>query len=68
MDPVRHTGPGDLVETARVIKVTPDLMGIPHVRYDLMVARARQRADNVHARRTLNLDTFASHFSEPVEA
>jgi hypothetical protein len=64
----RHIGPGNLVETARVLHVGPDSMGITHVRYNVIVQKSCQRYANFEDRRTLNLDTFRTRFSEPVEA
>jgi len=64
----RHTGPGDLIETAKVLKIAPDSMGIPHVRYEFAAQRNNLTFDGLESRRTLNLDSFARYFSEPVEA
>lgn len=64
----RHCGPGQIVETAEVIHVGPDPMGITHVRYRVMVGRTRERHAKFEDRRTLNLDTFTSYFSETVDA
>ena len=64
----RHSDTGTVVETAQVIDVGPDTMGIPHVRYKVLVERSREKHTHFEAIRTLNLRTFASHFSEAVEA
>ena len=64
----RRVGPGDLVETAKVIQIQADAMGIPHVRYDLKVGKAREGKSRFEDRRTLNLATFATQFTEAVEA
>ena len=64
----RHTGPGNVIETAKVVEIETDPMGIPHVRYDLTIERNKMRMTDLDTRRTLNLRTFASRFSEPVEA
>ena len=63
----RHSGPGDLVELAKVLEVEPDAMGIPHVRYELMVERNQRRITDLDTRRTLNLQTFAARFCELVQ-
>ena len=55
------------METARVIDVGPDAMGIPHVRYEVLVEQSLVRHNHFAASRTLNLQTFADLFSEPVE-
>ena len=64
----RHSDTGNVVETAQVIDVGPDTMGIPHVRYKVLVERSREKHTHFEAIRTQNLRTFASHFSEAVEA
>ena len=64
----RHMGPGDITETAKVIDVGPDSMGIPHVRYEVLVERSQVRHTHFAAVRTLNLQTFSHHFMEALEA
>jgi len=64
----RHKGPGNVVETAKVIEVGPDAMGIPHVRYEVEVAQRRVRQTRFASVRTLNLETFRDHFVELVGA
>jgi len=64
----RHTGPGDLTETAKVLHIGPDPMGITHVRYRVMVENARQHTAKFEDSRTLNIETFSDYFSETVEA
>jgi hypothetical protein len=64
----RHQGPGNVVETAKVINVGPDAMGIPHVRYEVEVAQSRVRQTRFAAVRTLNLETFNDYFAEFVRA
>ena len=63
----RHSGPGELIETAKVIQVQRDALGIPHVRFDVKIAQARDVRANFKDRRTLNLATFATRFTEAVE-
>ena len=63
----RHTGPGSRIETAEVVHVGPDRVGIPHVRYKVMVEKSRVRYTEIEARRILNLDSFTTYFSETVE-
>ena len=63
----RHTGPGSRVETAEVVHVGPDWMGIPHVRYKVRMEKCRVRYTEIEARRILNLDSFTTYFSETVE-
>ncbi len=64
----RHKGPGNLVETAEVLRIGPDPMGIPHVHYRVMVESSVRRASDIETSRTLNLDTFTTYFTEAVDA
>ena len=64
----RHEGPGNVIETAKVIDVGPDAMGIPHVRYEVEVAQSRVRQTRFATVRTLNLETFTDYFAELVGA
>jgi len=64
----RHRGPGELTETAKVLHVGPDAMGITHVRFRVMVETACEQRAKFEDSRTLNIETFADHFSETVEA
>jgi hypothetical protein len=64
----RHNGPGNIVETAHVLHVGPDPMGITHVRYKVMVEQLRERRTNFQEWRTLNLESFTTYFSETVDA
>ena len=63
----RHHGPGNVVETAKVVEVEADSMGIPHVRYEVLVEQSQVRHNRFAACRTLNLQTFKDHFCEAVE-
>ncbi len=62
----RHIGPGNLIETAKVLELMRDPMGIPHVRFDLIVERNRQPLESLTTSRTLNLQSFTSHFTDAV--
>ena len=64
----RRRGPGDLTETAKVLHVGPDAMGITHVRYQLMVESACEQPTKFEDSRTLNIETFLSRFSEAGDA
>lgn len=55
---------GEVVETARVISVSPDSVGITHVRYTIHYGRA----DASDEMRTLALSSFAALFRERVVA
>ncbi len=63
----RHHGPGELTETAKVLHVGPDAMGITHVRYRVLVGSARERKATFEDSRTLNIESFSDYFSETVE-
>ena len=57
---------GNIVETAKVIDVGPDALGIPHVTYEVSVERARLA--KYEERRTLGLESFAERFRESIAA
>ena len=54
---------GYLVETAQVIAIVPDTLGIPHVRFNLQIA---SHSSVTVEQRTLSLDSFASAYRSPV--
>ncbi len=56
------------VETARVIGVRTDSFGIPHVRYEVSVARRHIRTSYFEGPRTLALATFTDTYSERLPA
>lgn len=64
----RHSEPSGLRETAEVLHVGPDFMGITHVRYRVMVEREREQQFGFEDARILNIETFADYFSETVDA
>lgn len=64
----RRTQSGNVVETARVLEIGADPMGIAHVRYVVLVHHAAERQSAVEELRTLNLETFAAQFSGPLDA
>ena len=64
----RHKGPGNTTETAKVLGIVSDPMGIPHVRFDLIVERNKRPLDSLATSRTLNLQSFSSYFTDAVEA
>jgi len=59
----RRPGTGAVTETAEVIEVASDKMGIPHVRFQLRVARG---PDTRTEQRTLALDIFYARYKERV--
>lgn len=58
----RRTGSGAFVETAQVLEVMEDRMGIPHVRFRLHVSRGSVKP-TVECR-TLALETFSSRYKK----
>ncbi len=58
----RRVGTGAFVETAQVMDVAPDKMGIPHVRFQLHVTRGAGQP--TLETRTLALEAFQSRFRE----
>lgn len=55
-----------MLETARVLSVAADPMGISHVSYELTIERSE--ALRYDYRRTLNLESFIDRYQEPVGA
>ncbi|SMF24440.1 hypothetical protein SAMN06265365_10888 [Tistlia consotensis] len=55
-----------MLETARVLAVVADPMGISHVSYELTIERSE--ALRYDYRRTLNLESFIDRYQEPVGA
>jgi hypothetical protein len=61
-DVFRHRLPGNGIETAYVLDVAPDYVGIPHVIYDLCLEVSH--LDPYLERRTLGLESFNERFEE----
>ncbi|HSR72677.1 MAG TPA: hypothetical protein VLL72_09890 [Kiloniellales bacterium] len=57
---------GNIVETAKVLDVAPDSMGVPHVHYEVSIQRANQ--ESYEEKRTLGLSSFAERFRKTVPA
>ncbi len=60
----RRSTMGSLTETAEVLEIGRDKMGIPHVRFALRVACGSTGAAT--EQRTLSLDTFYARYRERV--
>ncbi|WP_158045702.1 hypothetical protein [Skermanella pratensis] len=60
----RRTTPGKTVETARVLAVSKDSVGIPHVRFSVHY----ERVDTADELRTLAVSSFSELFNERVLA
>lgn len=61
----RRHGAGNLVETARVLSVHPDELGIAHVRYQVSIRQGTETRDEEE--RMLNLRSFAERYRERVD-
>ena len=57
----RNIRKSNVVETARVLDIVPDSVGIPHVHFMVSVGSTHQECFQEH--RTLGLATFAERFS-----
>lgn len=51
-----------MVETAKVLSVTNDGMGIPHVRYELEIRKLKSVTSFSAGHRSLALDTFVTTY------
>ena len=60
----RRMGAGSLVETAYVLEVSSDKLGIPHVRFQLQVARGA--SNPAIETRTLSLEAFQGRFRDRI--
>lgn len=56
--------PSQVVETVRVIEVGPDALGVPHVKYSLVVEGGT--ISTFEEMRTLGLETFVTRYNEEV--
>jgi hypothetical protein len=63
----RHTHPDRVTETARVLSVVRDQLGIPHVRF-MVVYERREQPVLKDGPRILSLSAFTSHYREPAQA
>ena len=62
----RNIRKGNIIETARVLDIVPDPMGVPHVHFMVSVKRAHQDCFEEH--RTLGMATFAEQFASALPA
>lgn len=58
----RNVRRGNIIETARVLDIVPDSMGVPHVHFRVSIQSAHQ--DCFEERRTLGLATFTERFPQ----
>lgn len=59
----RHRINRDIVETAKVLEIAKDSLGIPHVTFDVRVEKPHFAGFS--ERRTLGLSSFYDRFHEP---
>ncbi len=69
----RNIRKGNIIETARVLDIAPDPMGVPHVHFMVSIKCAHQDSfeehqDSFEERRTLGLTTFAERFASALPA
>ncbi len=57
---------GDMVETAKVIDIVPDSMGVPHVHFTVSIRSTHQEC--FREQRTLGLTTFSERFPSATTA
>ncbi len=62
----RNIRKGNIVETARVLDIVPDSMGVPHVLFAVSLGSADQNC--FEEQRTLGLATFAEKFPSALPA
>ncbi len=62
----RNIRKGNIIETARVLDIVPDPMGVPHVHFMVSVGSLHQNCFEEH--RTLGLATFAERFPSVLPA
>ncbi len=62
----RNIRRGNIIETARVLDIVPDPMGVPHVHFMVSVGCLHQNCFEEH--RTLGLATFAERFPSALPA
>ena len=62
----RNTLRGDMVETAKVIDIVPDSLGVPHVHFMVSIRSAHHEC--FKEQRTLGLATFSERFPSAMTA
>ncbi|MDX1736943.1 MAG: hypothetical protein R3261_01820 [Alphaproteobacteria bacterium] len=55
-----------MIETAKVLAVSADCFGIPHVRYELKMEKPTMAYSEVHGPRVLALNAFADIYQERI--
>ena len=62
----RNIRKGNIIETAKVLDIVPDCMGVPHVHFMVSVRSSHQEC--FKEQRTLGLATFAEKFPSAMPA
>jgi|GEM_PF-1377532 len=62
----RNIRKGNIIETAKVLDIVPDPMGVPHVHYSVSIESSHRKC--FEEQRTLGLVSFAERFSKPQTA
>ncbi|MFQ6017746.1 MAG: hypothetical protein ACE5KF_06075 [Kiloniellaceae bacterium] len=62
----RNIRKGNIIETAKVLDIVPDSMGVPHVHYRVSIRSSHHEC--LEEQRTLGLASFAERFSKPAPA
>ena len=60
----RRVRRGNIVETAKVLDIAPDSMGVPHVHYEVSIRGGEQHC--FEEQRTLGLACFAERFTKVI--
>ena len=58
----QKTHSNNLIETARILSVSNDQFGIPHVKYEVKFERPTDRGNNFEGPRVLALSVFADSY------
>ncbi len=65
-DVFRNIRRGNIIETAKVLDIVPDSMGVPHVHFRISIESGHQEC--FQEERTLGLTSFAERFSSVLTA
>ena len=60
----RRVRSGNIVETAKVLDIAPDSMGVPHVHYEVSIRGGKQQI--IEEQRTLGLASFSESYTKVV--
>jgi len=58
----RNIRKGNIIETAKVLDIVPDPMGVPHVHYSVSIQSSHRKCFEEH--RTLGLTSFSERFGK----